>query len=36
MRRTGGSLSLSDNEFESEREFDLSPIKTSDSTKHSS
>lgn len=36
MRRAGGSLSLSENEFESEREFDLSPIKSSDSAKHTS
>lgn len=36
MRRAGGSLSLSENELESEREFDLTPIKAGDNTKQSS
>lgn len=38
MRRAGGSLSLSENELESEREFDLDHINTgtSDTKKLSS
>lgn len=32
MRRAGGSLSLSENEMESEVEFDIKPIRKSDAS----